>query len=485
MSSLRLSGLLFVVLLVVSACQVDVKVDLDVEETGGGTVRVEALFDAEAERVLGEIDDQLRLDDLAAAGWQIDTETFDDGSATVVGTKNVAARDDWQGVLDELAGPGVFTNVVVDIDDSFASAEQRLAFDLDLSEGWDLFSDQGVVEILGGEPFGAPIETLTDGRTIDEVIAVNVTAEVTSEEAGTSASNSYSPRFDSDNPLRVSVTATSENSTAILLRWIAIALFSLFVLAALLAVTGIVLQRRADRLRPAPTPSSLASRVPGGSGSARPAQAATETAASSGPVRLVVLDPLSVLYQQGSSADVYVLPFVRENHGKARADIILDAYNQVLVGKMETSELWDLCAFENASDTRDQSFADERRLRAGAADFLSEMQRRRIPIAGVSNDSAQWSEHMRDRDRLTAVWPWLVSSSVGTGTTDSAMFEVLRRETGISHSHCLYVDTKPESLDVAKELGMKTALFDTGDLQLPEIVGHTIVTDFKGLFDKK
>jgi hypothetical protein len=40
-------------------------------------------------------------------------------------------------------------------------------------------------------------------------------------------------------------------------------------------------------------------------------------------------------------------------------------------------------------------------------------------------------------------------------------------------------------LDGAKGLGMKTALFDTGDLDLPAVVGHPIVTSFKGLVGSK
>jgi FMN phosphatase YigB (HAD superfamily) len=89
---------------------------------------------------------------------------------------------------------------------------------------------------------------------------------------------------------------------------------------------------------------------------------------------------------------------------------------------------------------------------------------------------------MRDRDRLSAVWPWLVSSDVGTQTSNAAMFEVLRRESSIAHGHCLYVDTDVIALDRARELGMRTALFDTGSLELPAVIGHPVVHDFRALF---
>ena len=126
-----------------------------------------------------------------------------------------------------------------------------------------------------------------------------------------------------------------------------------------------------------------------------------------------------------------------------------------------------------------------RRLRGGAAAFLSEMQRRRIPVAATTNDATTWSTATRDRDRLSAIWPWLVSSSVGTTTSNVAMFEVLRRESKIAHGHCLYVDTDVDNLDAARDLGMKTALFDTGDLDLPAVVGHPVVDDLSALLGKE
>jgi len=46
----------------------------------------------------------------------------------------------------------------------------------------------------------------------------------------------------------------------------------------------------------------------------------------------------------------------------------------------------------------------------------------------------------------------------------------------------LYVDTDVRALDRARELGMRTALFDTGSLELPPVIGHPVVHDFKALF---
>ena len=475
------------VLLVLSACQVDVTVDLAVDENGGGFVSVQTAFDDDAASKLGDLTSQLRVNDAERAGWTVETAESDDGGVVVTARKAVTSRLQWQEVLDEIAGPGVFSDARVETADSFARARQSLALTMDLSDGWDLLSDEGVAAALGGERFGAPIDRLSEGRSIDEIVAVHVNATVVSDadaEAAPAAS-SFTHRFDSSEPLRINLRATAENSTAILMRWISFALFSLFVLATALAITGVVLQRRADRLRPPPTPASLASRVPGAAVATTVGSAAPTQQAQSGQretVRLVVIEPLSTLYEQSKSADECLLPFVRDQGGTARADTILDGFRDLLAGSTDTESFWQLCGMDNDGSGLDEQFVARRHLRDGAGDFLQEMQERRIPVAATSNDAAIWSYKARERHRLSGVWPWLVSAEVGATTANGAMFEVLRRESGVAHRHCLYVDSDLASLDAAKELGMKTALFDTGDLDLPEIIGHPVIKDFKGLF---
>lgn len=467
-------------LLVLSACQIDVDVELDVDADGTGAVTMQARLDDEAQQSIGDLESQLRVNDLERVGWVITTEQTDDGTA-VVATKPVSDASQWQTVLDELAGPGVFTNVDVSIDDN----QQEMSFGLDLSDGWDVLADDDVTAALGGEPFGAPLESFVGDRAIDEVISLDIVVRVSNFDDGDPTVRSFSPRFDQE-PDQLTVRATSEKSSAVLLRWIAYALFSLFALATVLAITGIVLQRRADRLRPDPTPASLASRLPRAAATAVAAPAAAvATAPSNETVRLVVVEALSVLYAQPQVLEKHLLPFVREQGGTARADTIADGLADLITGSIDTEEFWELCGVAGGTSDIDARYVASRQLQSGAADFLAEMQRRRIPVAATTNDGATWSNTARDRDRLSAIWPWLVSSDVGTTTSDVAMFEVLRRESSIAHGHCLYVDTNIANLDAARDLGMKTALFDTGDLDLPAVVGHTVVQDLSELLGKR
>ena len=202
-------------LLVLAACQVDVDVDLDVAADGSGVVTLLAELDDAAQDSIGDLASQLRVSDLERAGWTI-TTVQDEVGTQIAATKPVTDASQWQTVLDELAGPGVFTNVDISIEDN----RQVVSFDLDLSDGWDLLSDDDATTALGGEPFGAPLESLTGGRTIDDIISLDLAVRVRNFDDRDPTVRSFAPRFD-QGVEQVRVQATAENSTAVLIRWIA------------------------------------------------------------------------------------------------------------------------------------------------------------------------------------------------------------------------------------------------------------------------
>jgi FMN phosphatase YigB (HAD superfamily) len=462
---------------VLVGCQLDAVVDLDVDQDGSGTVVVTGQLDAEANAQLGGLATQLRVTDLERSGWDITQTDTEAGGVEVVAVKAVANRNDWQPTLDEIAGPGVFTNVRIETDDAFANTSQQLSFEVDLSQGWDLAASPEFTEALGGEPFGAPIASLTNGRSLDEIVSVDVVATVVDDPDGTPASGTYTARFDGD-PVQVRLASTTEHSTAILLRWIAMALFALFGLATVLAITGIVVQRKTASRRPATTPSTLASRVPG---SDRTTAQPSVTRSRSTATRLVVIDPLAVLYGYASPFADEVLPFVRSQGSDVRADVLQDAYDDLITGAIDTDDFWDRS--ELAGHDFDALLVEQRQLRSGAGRFMNDLEEAGLRLAAVTNDAEAWSGRVRHRDRLTGMVPWLVSSKVGSPKSSLGIFEVTRRESGVAYRQCLCVDSSIETLDAARELGMRTVLFDSGAIALPEIVGHRIVTDLRDVLD--
>ena len=175
-------------LVILSGCRVEASVDVDVAANGSGRVRVSLVLDDDAVARIGDIQTELKLDDLEAADWTVETPERS-GVLTVVGvSKAFGAPGDLQRVLDEVAGPGVFGGWKISLDESFASRSWTVSGTTTLSGSLDQFSDDQVADALDG---------LRLGRTPDELraefggepsvpvrVTVHLPAEVTSSSTG-------------------------------------------------------------------------------------------------------------------------------------------------------------------------------------------------------------------------------------------------------------------------------------------------------------
>ncbi len=104
-----------IVLLVASACRVDTTVDIRVDDDGSGRVAYTVVANADAVSLLVDDPTDLRFDDLAAAGWNLDGPIAEDGGVTITASKPFLSPEELPGLLDELIGEGVvFSNVALE-----------------------------------------------------------------------------------------------------------------------------------------------------------------------------------------------------------------------------------------------------------------------------------------------------------------------------------------------------------------------------------
>lgn len=486
--------MLAALVLVLAGCNLAVIVGADVEPDGSGTAAVRVVFDDEAVAAIGDISTAIDTTDLAAAGWVVTPPVpTGEGAVEIVATKQVATVADWQPTLDEIVGPGVFTNVQITGTDQFAERQRELSFDVDLSAGPALVFDDETTAQLDGEPLGQPLRQLTGGRPLDEAVAVTIQASIASDDDQSTAGE-WRPRFNQAAPLPIRLVSTTTSTGALVFRWIAGALASLAVLAAILAVVRNVLERRAAKLVATRHEADLGATMPSGESDPNSTGAPGAFAAAvqdepgaspEVPVRLVIVDPLTVLFQQSKPVAEYLLPYVRHNHGTATGEQILAAHDTVIRGAMDTAAMWADCGVDGDPEIIDQVFCEMRWLRPGAREFLTEFSNRRIPVAALTNDSAVWSNYVRQRERLTAVWPWLVSSDETTTKPDPTLFERLGAAVDVPWSQCLYVDTDPASLAAAKALGMRTTFFDPEGRGPDAALGHPRVERLEGFFRRQ
>ena len=181
-------------------CRVDVAMDVRVEDDGSGRVEVVVALDRDAARRVPGLEDQLVVDDLEDAGWEVTgPDRVGGGGVEVRAAKGFRSLDDLGQVIAEVSGPdGPLSDLVVERDRAAFGATWRVRGQADLREGLEAFGDAGLRERLGGSSFGVDEAELerAAGRPLAEAVRFRVTADLPGGGA------SWSPRLGERTPLR-------------------------------------------------------------------------------------------------------------------------------------------------------------------------------------------------------------------------------------------------------------------------------------------
>lgn len=170
-----LLGLLAALLL--TACQLDVTVELAIAPDGTGTVTVTALADADVVQQAPGLADDLRFDDAVTAGWSVDgPAATDDGGLRVVLTHPVASAAEATNVLTSLGPP--FTEVVLarQVSEDGRTTTTTLTGTLVLAGGFDAFADADLLAAVGGSPYADDLAAA--GATPTENMTVLLRADL-------------------------------------------------------------------------------------------------------------------------------------------------------------------------------------------------------------------------------------------------------------------------------------------------------------------
>ena len=218
----RLVG--FVLLgLVLGACRLQLDVNVEVEEDGSGSVEVVVGIDADGiQRIGGDLEAVLAVDDLEDAGWTIEgPEEEPDGFTRVRFRKPFATPEEATAIFEEIAGAdGPFQDFVVTRDSSFAHTSWGFTGLIDFSGGMAAFGDDELAAELDGEPLGQSVEEIEAqlGESLSQVIGVGVAVrlpgEVTSKAPSHTADGARWAAAFGEGPVAMQATGEEQRTTS-------------------------------------------------------------------------------------------------------------------------------------------------------------------------------------------------------------------------------------------------------------------------------
>lgn len=179
-----MSAVLVLASLLLVACRTTVEVRVEQDDSGGGTVVAAVELDREALEAVGGAE-VIRLDDLSGTSWQVaEGAPAADGGWRIEASRGFTDAADLQAALDELTGPGTFSDVTSEVSRGFAVTEHELSMAVAVTGDFAQFSDEALTETLGGLPVGyTPDELALLGADQPGAATMVVTVSVPGGEA--------------------------------------------------------------------------------------------------------------------------------------------------------------------------------------------------------------------------------------------------------------------------------------------------------------
>lgn len=172
---------------VLSACQLDVVVNVEMEADGTGVVTLAATADEELVAQVPDLVDDLRLEDAIENGWEVDGPTVvEGGGLRLVLTHPFSSAAELANVLTSI-GPPLTQMAVARTEGADGQVVNGINGVMVLPSGYESFADADLISAVGGLPFGD--EIAASGTPIDEAFSftyrVSLPGELESAETGT------------------------------------------------------------------------------------------------------------------------------------------------------------------------------------------------------------------------------------------------------------------------------------------------------------
>ncbi len=464
-------------LILLASCNVQLRVVIDVEQNGSGEITAGVGLDAVArdQAVFQDLENILQTFDLADSGWNFQsTGRGSDGRDWFEAKKSFSNSEELQAALNQLtSSSNTFTGWVIQIDSSEKKRAYSVVGNVDLTEGFEIFTDQALTDLLEEPPLGIPRETLEEnlGEPLENSVDFRIVINLPDDSDGKTF----------DIPLGeqriIEATGGSEHRVAQILDWVVWALVALLILAVLLAVINLFLDFRYEKKRPQRRPTPVARQIPG-------VEEGTlgTTQVQNAQLQLLVIDIHGIIFKQGQTLQDHLHDFIESNGGTITLDELSEIHREGTLGRLETREFWEQAGVDGNADELDQRYIKSFKFQVGAKDFLRNLHKRGIAVAVVTNDFAAWSYGLRDMYGLQGITPWIVSAETGVRKPDPAAFEILNRASGCGYESCLVLDQAPNLLDTASALGMKTVQFTPQHDSKNDSSGHPKVKRFTEFF---
>ncbi len=178
--------LIVVSVLALTACRLDVTVDVIMEPDGTGVATVVAVADAELVQQVPDLVDDLRLEDAVANGWTVEGPIeAADGGLSITLQHGFSSDEELANVLNSI-GPPLLDMQAARTAGVDGQTTNAITGRMQLADGFRSFADADLLAAVGGLPFAEEFSTTgaTPTESMSFTFRVALPGELVSAETG-------------------------------------------------------------------------------------------------------------------------------------------------------------------------------------------------------------------------------------------------------------------------------------------------------------
>lgn len=167
--------------LITAGCQVQIHTTVTMQESGRGVVTQAVGFDEDAMRRVGDLDRQLRVEDLTAAGWTVDPAVKEGDTTWVRAHHTFSDPAEATALVGQLSGPdGPYRDLRIARDEGLLSASYSVSGVIDPTAGFTMFGDPELLSTMGGDGSGGLLDRIAaeEGRPAADMVTIAFTSEL-------------------------------------------------------------------------------------------------------------------------------------------------------------------------------------------------------------------------------------------------------------------------------------------------------------------
>jgi hypothetical protein len=234
--SFRLLGLVVAFVVVLAGCQVQLNTTIQVDGDGSGTITQAVGFDAAALARVGDLSQQLQVQDLEQAGWTVDEPVVEGDTTWVRAHHGFGDADEANVLLAQLSGPnGPYKDLYITRRAGLLSTTTEVTGTLDLSGGVGIFGDPDLTQSLGGDPSGGLVGRIEaeEGKPLDQMVQVELAVDLPGADDSVLGSLGSAPQI-------LDVSSTDSHLVSLFVK---VVILALVVLTALVVALRLRLRR--------------------------------------------------------------------------------------------------------------------------------------------------------------------------------------------------------------------------------------------------